>query len=62
MGRSDGSDGIVAQQGGNAVVHINLEPASRTERRVAGDSDSLALGEFDERILGKVGVVFNLER
>lgn len=42
-------------------MHVELGPALRTKRAVAGDSNSLALSEFDEGLLCQVWVVLDLE-
>lgn len=49
------------RRGIDGVLHLQLEEAQRSERRVRGDSDALLLGILDQTRLGKVGVVLNLE-
>ncbi len=42
-------------------MHVEFEEGLGSERRVGCDDYALALGEFNETVLGEVGVMFDLE-
>lgn len=59
----NGGDGSVLEQLGGilGVLELELDEAERAEGRVGGDGDALLLGVVDQRLLGEVGVVLDLE-
>lgn len=53
---------MVEQAGGLlGILHLQLDEAQRTEGGVSGDGDALLLGVVDQRLLGEVGVVLDLQ-
>jgi hypothetical protein len=53
---------VVKQHGGIlCLLHVELDERQRAERAVSGYGDVTLLAELEERLLGKVGVVLDLE-
>lgn len=59
----NGGDGGVLEQLGSilGVLELELDEAERAEGRVGGDGDALLRSVVDQRLLGEVGVMLDLE-
>ena len=63
MSIGDGLHDLVVKQHGGVLglLHVELDERQRAERAVGGHGDVALLAELEERLLGQVGVVFDLE-
>lgn len=63
MSVGDGLHDLVVKQHGGVLclLHVELDERQRAERAVGGHGDVALLAELEERLLGEVGVVLDLE-
>lgn len=59
----DALDSLMVEEKGGILggLHVELDKGLRAEGGVGGDGDAALLGELDERLLGEVWVVLDLE-